>query len=473
MEIQASPPDHYDVLPLTLWSPLQSHLAASGQVRGTPQQWAGTLRNLQKTGVTAVEIEWSRITQTLEAHPALQLHRDEVLEFLATDPPCELVLQRCITDEYVPRVCYNKQQRPTPLPPVEVLRGRRVIRLLHYADRTFGLCIWLNVDVDVGLFGRNRYWSFSVPRGGKKLAPHPVGRCFVTPQEAMWYGRALVKNMARRLSREGFVGHTRSLNQFARYVLPGGDQYTEWLITAPNLPVEYRGEHFDLPNIVAHVRTTERTTPEGMRLLLMEEIQSDWNQELRAALQKAGDRDPLEDPDGETIQWDDDMAPPPLNPYLNHWLAAALRMMLLYAANQGFAGLAWLPGRLHAERFPWANADGLSTFYDRIVPAAMGKLAASWGAHLDTTRFSTMSRRFAVRKVPGNEKWVVFNLDSGHVVGDEFPGQDQAEACRRSKEVPVSEDVTALYLTDEMRTDIQANGLPCLGAVGKRLAAVG
>ena len=237
MEIQALPLDHYDVLPLTLWSPLQRHLLATGQVRGTPQQWIGTLRNLQNTGVSAVEIEWSRIIQTLEAHPAPQLHRDGVVELLATDPPCELVLQRCITDEYVPRVCYNKQQRPTPLPPVEAVRGRRVIRLLHYADRTFGLCIWLNVDVDVGLFGRNRYWSFSVPRGGKKLAPHPVGRCFVTPQEAMWYGRALVKNMARRLSREGFVGHIRSLNQFARYVLPGGDQYTEWLITAPNLPV--------------------------------------------------------------------------------------------------------------------------------------------------------------------------------------------------------------------------------------------
>ncbi|MBI5922414.1 MAG: hypothetical protein HY847_12335 [Betaproteobacteria bacterium] len=57
-------------------------------------------------------------------------------------------------------------------------------------------------------------------------------------------------------------------------------------------------------------------------------------------------------------------------------------MMLMLAANQGFAGIAWLPGTLHAERFPWANAEGLKTFCDRIVPAAVEKLAKSWGAQL-------------------------------------------------------------------------------------------
>jgi hypothetical protein len=473
MGIQTLLPEHYDVLPLTLWSPLQQQLAACDQAKGTPDQWAGTLRNFEKKGVSAVEIKWSRILEVLDGHPADSLHRDELLAILAANPPCELVLQRHITDEYVPRVRYEKQQRPDPLPPVEVRQGRRFVRLLHYADRTFGLCVWLHVEVDVGLFGRTRYWSFSVPRGGKKLAPHPVGRCFATLQEAMWYGRALVRNMARRLAREGFVGHIQSLNHFARYVLPGGKDYTEWLISAPNLPVEYLGDHFDLPNIVAHVRSTERTTPEGARLLVLEEIQSDWNQELRSAIQEVRTRHPGDESDNDMIRWDDDMAPPPMNPYLNHWLAAALRMMLLHAAQQGFAGLAWLPGRIHAERFPWANAEGLITFYDHIVPAAVEKLAKSWEAHLDTAHFSTLSRRFAVRKLAGKEKWIVCNLASGQSVGEEFSEPDKAETFRRSKEGTVVESVTALPISDEMRKDIQANGLPCLGSVGKRLAVMG
>jgi hypothetical protein len=468
MGMQTTEQEQYEVLPLKLWSPLQRQLTASGQVKGTPQQWAGTIRNLQKKGVSAVEIEWSRIIPALEDRPSAQLHLDELLSILSTEPPCELVLQRHITDEYVPLVRYEKQQRPPLLPPYEVRQGRRYVRLLHYMDRTFGLCIWLHVEVDIGLFGRTRFWSFSVPRGGKKLARHPVGRSFISAQEAMWWGRALVKNMARRLALEGFVGQTKSINHFSRYVLPGGANYTEWLIAAPNLSDTYRGDHFDLPNIIAHVRTTERTTPQSARVLVLEEIQSDWNQELRGAIQKVRIRHPADDSEGDMIQWDDDMTPPPMNPYLNHWLAAALRMMLLYAADRGFAGIAWLPGRLHAERFPWANAEGLNTFYDCIVPAAVEKLAKSWGAKLDAAHIPTFSRRFAVRKLTGTPKWVVFKVDSGRTVGEEFSEQNKAEAFRRSKEVPVLESVTILYIAETMRSDLKAIGLPCLGAVGKR-----
>ncbi len=373
--MRTEPLEQYDISPITLWSPLQRHLAACGQTRGSPRQWLGTIRNLQKKGISAVEIEWSRVIAALEGFPKPILDLVDLIEFLADKPPCELVLQRHITDEYVPLVRYEKQQRPATLPPVLVRNGRREVRLLHFMDRTFGLCIWLHVDVDGELFGRHRYWSFSVPRGRKKLAPQPVGRRFVSAQEAMAYGRALVERMARRLAAQGFVGQTRSLNRFTRFALPGGEHYTEWLITAPNLPVEYWGEHFEIPNIVAHVRTTERKTPAGARLLVLEEIQSDWNQALRKAIQEAKERQPEGVEDRDPIGWDDDMEAPPENPYRNHWLDAALRMMLLLAANQGFAGIAWLPGMLHAERFPWANADGLKAFYDCIVPAAVEKLA--------------------------------------------------------------------------------------------------
>lgn len=468
--MRTQPLEQYDISPIKLWSPLQRQLAASGQTKGSPQQWIGTIRNLQKKGVSAVEIEWSEVLLVLDEYPDPILHLDELLDCLNEKPPCELVLQRHITNEYVPLVLYEKQQRPANLPPVVVRNRRREVRLLHYMDRSFGLCIWLHVDVDAELFGRRRYWSFSVPRGRKKLALQPVGRKFVSAQEAMAYGRALVERMARRLAAQGFVGQTRSFNRWSRFALPGGEHYTEWLITAPNLSVEYWGEHFQLANIVAHVRTTERVTPQGARLLVMEEIQSDWNQALRKAIQEARERHPAEAEDRDLIEWDDDMDPPPDNPYLNHWLEAALRMMLLLAANQGFAGIAWLPGTMHAERFPWANADGLKAFYDRIVPAAVEKLAKSWGARLEAAQFSTLSRHFFVRNRPKTAIWQIVSLDSGKVVGEEFASYETAEACRRSMEDSVTERVTALYLSDEMRDDIRKNGLPCLGAVGTRRA---
>ena len=121
-------------------------------------------------------------------------------------------------------------------------------------------------------------------------------------------------------------------------MLPGGEHYTEWLITAPNLPERYNNPHFDIENLVAHVWTTERTsveitlpttgpsapTPRRVLLLELEEIQSDWCQELRDAELK---NTPYLDP-----------RPP--NPYRYHWVDVALRMMLLLAAEKGFHGLA-------------------------------------------------------------------------------------------------------------------------------------
>jgi hypothetical protein len=494
--MRIEPIEQYETSPIKLWSLLQRQLAACGLTKGSPQQWIGTIRNLQKKGVSSVEVDWSGILSMLGeeaesgqvfnellalaaavegkpvqervAYPPPVLSIDELLDFLKNKPPCELVLQRHVTNEYSPVVLYEKQQRPAEMPPVAVCRGRREVRLLHYLNRTFGLHVWLHVGVDNELFGRHKYWSISVPRGEKKLSRQPVGRRFATAQEAMAYGRILVTRMAQRLAATGFIGQIRNLNYFPRYVLPNGDHYTEWLITAPNLPNEYFGEHFDLPNIVAHVRTTERTTPTGKRLLMLEEIQSDWNQELRKAIQEENERRRMNaENSADIVGWDDDLYTPPSNPYLNHWLEAALRMMLLLAADQNFDGMAWLPGKLHVERFPWANADGLATFYDHIVPAAADKLAKSWGAKLNTAQFPTLSRHYGV--FLHGKKWQVLDLASGKIVSEDFSDHEMAEAFRRSKEVSVLENVPALYLTTEMQADIRDNGLPYLGSVGKRL----
>lgn len=458
----------YEISPLRLGSSLQRQLAACGQSKASPQQWIGIIRNLQQKGVAAAEVEWSGVISALEGCTVPSLKVDSLLESLSREPPCELVLQRHITNEYVPQVHYEKQSRPAELPPAVVYRGRREMRLLQYRDRSFGICIWLHVELDDGLFGRHCYWSLTVPRGGKKLGLPSAARRFATGQEALAYGRALVGRMARRLSHEGFIGTSKSHNLFTRYSLAGGENYTEWLITAPNLADKYWGEHFDLPNIIAHVRTTDRTSLQGLRLLVMEEIQSDWNQALRDAIQQTRQPQTARGDHDAPFDWDGDEESPPDNPYLNHWLDAALRMMLLLAAHRGLTGIVWLPGKLHAERFPWANAEGLATFYDHIVQAAVQKLAKSWGAQVGTTQFSTLSRHYCVEVVRSKGVWRVLNVKTGQLVGDEFVDHDKAEAFRQSMESPAVETAGALVLTPEIRTDLLRNGLPYLGSVGRR-----
>lgn len=72
--------------------------------------------------------------------------------------------------------------------------------------------------------------------------------------------------------------------RYGDYTVPGGKNYRELLITRPNtdpnMP-DYQGDHWEEPNVLAHVRFSERATPDGKRALHIEEIQSDWHQEGR------------------------------------------------------------------------------------------------------------------------------------------------------------------------------------------------
>jgi hypothetical protein len=110
-----------------------------------------------------------------------------------------------------------------------------------------------------------------------------------------------------------------SPTKYSKYQLAGGENYREILLTLPenmsaydkytkslrekygqggfdNLPLTdierarlekfyanedvspYQSSHFDQPNILAHMRVNDRVDADGKKMLLVEEIQSDWHQ---------------------------------------------------------------------------------------------------------------------------------------------------------------------------------------------------
>lgn len=79
--------------------------------------------------------------------------------------------------------------------------------------------------------------------------------------------------------------------KYGQYTLKGGSNYREILLTVPGLmnrvsenvrePVRFTESHFSPSNVLAHIRTKDRTTAEGEKVLFVEEIQSDWHQKGR------------------------------------------------------------------------------------------------------------------------------------------------------------------------------------------------
>jgi hypothetical protein len=191
-------------------------------------------------------------------------------------------------------------------------------------------------------------------------------------------------------------------SRFKEHALPGGENYREVVLTLPsNRPslknmsrseynaavdaadkarvTDYQSSHFDEPNVLAHLRMSDRVT-DGKKTLLVDEVQSDWHQAGR----EQGYRipDPVkknEDGTFTVIQNDGTVmnfpattdinmlrgsfgadAGVPNAPYKDDWYQLALKRAVKEAIDGGYDRVALITGNRVNERFD------LSKKIDRI-----------------------------------------------------------------------------------------------------------
>ena len=180
-------------------------------------------------------------------------------------------------------------------------------------------------------------------------------------------------------------------------------------------PESYRSSHWDEPNVLAHIRFSERMAG-NRKVLAIEEIQSDWHQTGRDKGYKTPFKGkvnlkPVRNEDGSVNYWegfDDsgalvgretgrmseaearaqmqryfDMGSKgqvPNAPFKNNaWAALSLKRMIRWAAENGFDEIAWVPGQVPVERFDlakqidelWYDAAPDGTY--RLSPSKNGK----------------------------------------------------------------------------------------------------
>lgn len=129
----------------------------------------------------------------------------------------------------------------------------------------------------------------------------------------------------------------------------------------------YRSAHWEEPNVLAHVRMSDRTDAAGRKLLHVEEIQSDWHQagrkrgyreeQERNLADLMARRDALE-PGTQRNEIQDQIndlgrAAPgvPDAPFKKTWHELLLKKLLHKAAAEGYDGLSWTPGADQAARY--------------------------------------------------------------------------------------------------------------------------
>ena len=228
-----------------------------------------------------------------------------------------------------------------------------------------------------------------------------------------------------------------SPTKFGEYVLPGGENYREVLLKFPHeekrrvgvlsngtimteeelanpvvrrtaekigLTMEdrmmptmqpFKSQHWDDPNVLAHLRLADRTGPNGEKILHVEEIQSDWGQkgkkegfrgqpvkgylvswngrpissydtaeDAAAHVQRALRNDPNAPVSMAEVMGTRSSGHPeeinkvPSAPYVTNtqaWTDLALKRALREAAEGGYDKLVWTPGAEQAKRYSLSN----------------------------------------------------------------------------------------------------------------------
>ena len=171
--------------------------------------------------------------------------------------------------------------------------------------------------------------------------------------------------------------------RFGAYTLPRGENYREILLTMPlkqekgfmtpngaffseadladpivrktaekiglspafrNVGEKYKSSHWEQPNVLAHIRVNDRVDADGKKMLLIEEVQSDWHQ---AGREKGYiPKDPMEQRPIDAV---------PDAPMKDTWYQLALKRAMKYAADNGYDRVGLTTGARQAERYKLSN----------------------------------------------------------------------------------------------------------------------
>lgn len=344
-------------------------------------QWLRRIENLRAKGLRAEEFEVNNVDQALSRQLGETIDGGKIIEALA---------YKNLELSILPMLRYSgRHVRFTSVPRDAVIKRikpklkRKLQTRPQWRDPVMGY--WIDVIDWDDLLGQQRGWMAFTVRGQPVTSgAHPHGLC-ESPEDAMALADGHASKIMPKMSTCGRWSDDRPT---------GGEQYREWLVTLPYHPQSYLSGHFEHRNILLHVRCDIRESDSGDRVLVLQEIQSDWAQNARRP------------PPRDSILYE--TVPQP--PWLKEWPALALKLMLLHAARSDVTGLAWTPGNVQAERWGGLGEEGLIDLYDRTLPKELNRLLRPHKKQCETV------------DVYQPVNFSIEPADSGYVVKDENGG---------------------------------------------------
>lgn len=424
---------------LPLRSKLIDWIDSLPQKTAQSQQWHGMLNNVQN--IRKEEIERAVILDIFSFFDAgEQLAKQELSDAMNNS------LAACRPILYT---FSNKAFRPTldvktiidQLPKHVEQKARRFVdkALNCYQHPSIGYWIIRTGYEDLATVAPN--WIV-LDHKGKMLRSHE--------RHGGWFPSAIEAfDEMHRSIRKRFdeYGSERPSTLYDQYALMGGTNYQEWFICLPDWPLPYRDGHFNLKQLLVHIRTTERIDHDGQPLFMVEEIQSPWH----ADIHKHGSTTD-EDEIGQNKLVAD-------APFAKEWHELAIKFVIWLAIKQGFTQVGFTTGQQQCNR--WGKLEGLMNLYEQRIPMTLKKIAAQFDCTNDWATIVSRKPAGRLYRIRTGE-WVVQGTNK-IPISPPVKNKDVALHYLSSRSPQVKEQIRLLHISSGLKEAVISGGVPLFG----------
>lgn len=414
-----------------LFSTLQRLLRSLGKSKARAEQWRKTIENFHKKGLRVEEFDRSNLPAELAA-------LDDDGEQISACDLASLCDFSALRISVIPVIKdAQRQLRFSTAPDRALKRTKKLPKAQTGQTRTVaGFAPVLGYRIEQvehqTLWGPESHWQ-AVRHDGLVIRNVMKQTLFPERETAAALAASHAKlNFPKRVA----------LGRFSGYAWTGGEAYREWLITLPHYPASYLSGHFEIRNVLVHVRCDVRDGADGERVLLLQEVQSDWAQSARRAI-ACGDMEP-----------GDDGCPP----FLKEWPALAMKLVLLHAVHQGLDAVAWTRGAHQVFRYQGLGATGLNELYDRTLPREVNRMMKPFGSACETLGVFVPTN-FSIQQTENG--YEVFSPE-GECLGA-APTLDDARQFVPDLGHELLYEVHGVHLPDAVRQALLENGFPAWG----------
>ncbi len=438
------------MFPLPFHSKLIDWLEQCPQKIATIPQWLGMLNNLQN--IRKEELELSGLydfltsmtihTNELGLRTENKIRKSELIKIARAElSKCEVIIQSHWKQSFHPSINVKTQPEKRPLR-IENKAKRFVEKAQScYQHPSLGFWIIRTGYEDLATIAPN--WIVLDQRGKMLQSHHKHQGWFPTAVEAF--------DEMHRVIRMRFAefGTDRPSTVFDQYAFLGGNNYQEWFVCLPNWPNSYKDDHFDLEQLLIHIRTTERLDQDGNPLLMVEELQSPWLADIRKfdEMLKEGEID------------EDDERLVPAAPFEHEWHELAIKALIWLAIKQGYQRIGFTSGKQQCDR--WGHLDGLMNLYDIDVPKTLKRIASRFECELSWSTIVTRKPDGSVR-LDRKTGWIVRDKNNKPITPP-LLNKDVALHFLGERSSLVKEPVRVLQVSQKLKEALLKNEVPLFG----------